>query len=172
MNPTKPCPFCKEQVSISAVKCTHCQSDLRSWVRRHPVISFFILIFVIIPVVGGVLSTGSKDTTSSTTTTTDSNASKLANSLKVGETGYVVMKNNGSVFVAVNKDIYDEMFKLITAKDNDGLTQMVLKGQILLVDSGTPVRVIDSSMFSREVRITSGKYSGQSGWVPAEMTSK
>jgi len=42
--PTKKCPQCKELIQVSAKKCPHCQSDLRSWINRHPILTFFLII--------------------------------------------------------------------------------------------------------------------------------
>ena len=41
---TKLCPNCQEEISEKALKCPHCRSDLRSWWRKHPIISLFIAI--------------------------------------------------------------------------------------------------------------------------------
>lgn len=163
MNKTKSCPYCKEQVPISAIKCSHCQSDLRTWARRHPIVTFFLFIFFI-----GVVTNAFKDESSSTSQPTASSV----NSVKSGETGYLVSKDKSDVLVATDEASYDRMGKLMAVKDIDGVTQMVLKGQLFYVESGTPIRGIGGTMFSREVRITGGKYSGQSGWVPLEWTSK
>jgi uncharacterized protein (UPF0212 family) len=46
------CSYCKKEVDSQAQKCPHCQSDLRSWVRRHWILSgimgFVILIIIIV----------------------------------------------------------------------------------------------------------------------------
>jgi|GEM_PF-2839828 len=42
--PNKQCPHCKELIQVSAKKCPHCQSDLRSWINRHPILTFFLII--------------------------------------------------------------------------------------------------------------------------------
>lgn len=46
--PTKKCPQCKELIQVSAKKCPHCQSDLRSWINKHPILTFFLIIMGII----------------------------------------------------------------------------------------------------------------------------
>jgi hypothetical protein len=167
MNTTKPCPYCKEQVPLSATKCSHCQSDLRTWARRHPIVTFFLFIFLL----GSIMSAFKSDESSANTSATQPTISAI-NSVKDGETGYLISKDKSDVLVASDEATYDRMGKLMAVKDIDGLTQMVLRGQLFYVESGTPIRGIGGTMFSREVRITSGKYSGQSGWVPAEWTSK
>jgi hypothetical protein len=42
------CKYCKKEVASGAQKCPHCQSDLRSWVSRHWIISGFTCFIVLI----------------------------------------------------------------------------------------------------------------------------
>ena len=60
MNTTKQCSQCKKEVDLKAKKCSHCQSDLRSWFARHKIltgIGGFILFFMIIVAIGDSNST-------------------------------------------------------------------------------------------------------------------
>jgi hypothetical protein len=41
------CRFCKKEIHKGAVKCPHCQSDLRNWFRRHWIISSLLFIFIV-----------------------------------------------------------------------------------------------------------------------------
>lgn len=43
---TKTCPACQSKIALKAIKCPHCQEDLRSWFRRHPILTFLGLIFL------------------------------------------------------------------------------------------------------------------------------
>ncbi len=43
----KICKYCRKEVDLKATRCPQCQSDLRSWPTRHPILSFFIVIFVL-----------------------------------------------------------------------------------------------------------------------------
>lgn len=51
MTQAKPslCSFCKKEIEPGAIKCPHCQSDLRSWFSRHPLITILLILFVGIP---------------------------------------------------------------------------------------------------------------------------
>lgn len=40
------CSYCKKEVGAGAIKCPHCQSDLRNWFRRHWIISTFLVLFL------------------------------------------------------------------------------------------------------------------------------
>lgn len=44
---SKKCKECYSDIPIKAKKCTKCMADQRSWVNRHPIISFLaVIIFV------------------------------------------------------------------------------------------------------------------------------
>ena len=47
----KKCKACQKEVDPKATKCPHCQTDLRNWFVRHPIITF-LLILIIISIVG------------------------------------------------------------------------------------------------------------------------
>ena len=51
-NLTKACPQCLAQIPISAKKCSHCGSDLRTWSARHPFLGAILVIVVFLFVVG------------------------------------------------------------------------------------------------------------------------
>lgn len=53
--PTKKCPKCMKEVDVKASKCPHCQSDLRSWIRQHP-IGVLILVLIFLPIFTSILS--------------------------------------------------------------------------------------------------------------------
>jgi hypothetical protein len=156
MNTTTQCKYCKEDILAEASICKHCGKKQPKKTSKRLLVGLGA-IFVLLVAIGSSSSPSTPSTPRHPT-------------LKVGETG-VLTSGSGGVFVARNEEINDEMFKLITAKDTDGLTQMVLRGEVLLVDNGTPVRVIGSTTLFREVRISGGEYSGMSGWVPNEFVT-
>lgn len=41
----KQCQYCRETIKKDATKCPKCQADLRSWSKRHPIISFLLFLF-------------------------------------------------------------------------------------------------------------------------------
>jgi hypothetical protein len=61
-SPTKLCKQCSTIIPFKAKKCPNCQSDLRSWPRRHPILTTFLLLFVL-PVVITSATSSSPDTT-------------------------------------------------------------------------------------------------------------
>jgi hypothetical protein len=63
---------------------------------------------------------------------------------------------------ATSKVAYDEMRKAMSASDTDGLKQMILRGQVLLTEGGSGVRILDVSVWSgyAECRMVTGEYKG------------
>src|SRR5438270_6467968 len=76
---TKKCKRCQTEISDKATKCPQCNSDLRPWFRRHPILTA-ILVLIVIGIIGAVAAESSNTTQkvgenstagqSSTTTTT------------------------------------------------------------------------------------------------------
>lgn len=70
--PTKTCKYCKSSIDKAAKRCPQCSGDLRSWQTKHPVVSIFLFVFVVLPLLtdGGTLlnveSCAGQSTTSST----------------------------------------------------------------------------------------------------------
>jgi hypothetical protein len=141
-------------------------SPRKNWINRHPILTIIGLLILISPLISA-LGGGS----SSSTTTPSSVASNDTSSPKIGDIGYVKSPNGSPSFVSSTKDVEDRVAQLSVAKDTQGLMQMVLSGDPLLVDDGTQVRIIGASFTLYEVRITNGKFSGQSGWIPSEFVS-
>lgn len=165
MNTTKKCHFCKEDILQDATLCKHCGKKQPRVISKRVWQVLGVLFFI------GALGAAFDDSPSSTSSTSSSpsQAVQAIDTVKVGENGHLSISGDGPVLVAINKEYYDEMFRLITVNDTLGLAKMTLDGKILLVDNGTAVKVIDSSFASRVVRINEGKYIGESGWVPKEM---
>lgn len=47
MENTKKCSKCFSDIPFRATRCPKCQADLRSWARRHPILTFLILFFLL-----------------------------------------------------------------------------------------------------------------------------
>lgn len=46
---TKKCPACRKDIDVKASKCPYCQSDTRSWVKKHQV-GLIILAVIFVPI--------------------------------------------------------------------------------------------------------------------------
>jgi len=67
----KKCKSCQSEIDAKATKCPHCKTDLRSWFRRHPILTGLLGLFLFFMVIGAL---GSGSQTSNSTTNTNSNA--------------------------------------------------------------------------------------------------
>lgn len=47
---TKMCPSCDKEISAKAKRCPYCRQDLRGWFRRHPILTFFGILFCFIAI--------------------------------------------------------------------------------------------------------------------------
>lgn len=52
MATTKKCKFCQTEIAKEAKICPNCKKDLRSWFRRHPVISILGTVFLFFIILG------------------------------------------------------------------------------------------------------------------------
>ena len=56
---TKKCKHCQTDIPLKAKKCPNCQGDLRSWFRRHPVLTV-IGVLIVLGIVGSAAGGESK----------------------------------------------------------------------------------------------------------------
>lgn len=90
---------------------------------------------------------------------------------KTPRTGDITMISGGSGYLAVDKKSHSRMMKLAIAKDNIGLSQMILQGKIIATPIGTKVRMIDPGFLTCGVRIIEGPHKGKYCIVPVEFVS-
>ena len=51
---TKLCSHCQKEIPKKATRCSYCQSDLRSWINRHPVLTVLGVCFYIFWALGSI----------------------------------------------------------------------------------------------------------------------
>jgi type IV secretory pathway TrbF-like protein len=125
----------------------------------------FAILLIIILFVG---LTGCTSTTHNQSTTTP-----VSTSVNIGDN--VILDNDNQdkiIVVAVTKADLDELVKLSVAGDKVGFAKMILDGYAFMVDKGTKALIIDEAYGEREVRIMSGDYYSESGWVIMEDCKK
>jgi len=71
----KKCKACQKEIDPKATKCPYCQTDLRNWFIRHPIITFF-LILIIISIVGSSGSNKQSDLKTNLNSNTSKEATK------------------------------------------------------------------------------------------------
>jgi hypothetical protein len=58
----KKCKSCKSEIDAKATKCPHCQADQRGWMRRHPILTGILILFIIGAIGAGLGGDKSKQT--------------------------------------------------------------------------------------------------------------
>lgn len=173
------CPFCKDLIPSNATKCSHCTADLTGKEAREKiegqikqqrkiliigtsvVCGIFLIIFI--SVVASISSNPQQ-------------AAKTQSTIGIGDDGVLRSSDDSSgiVFLATTLEALTELTKTIIAKDAVGLLQLSIEGKAFGVGNGSQVKVIDSEVGTRRVRITQGVNPvdqdkiGRSGWVPSE----
>ncbi len=83
----------------------------------------------------------------------------------IGSNVIIQRPRGGEIYLGVTKESQKQMLKYVRAGDQVGLANMIFIGSVITVDSGTKALVIDISLDEFEVRIQSGSYNNDSGWV-------
>lgn len=105
------CPKCKEMINKGAKKCPHCHSDVRSWLSRHPIISGFIIFFIVM----SIISQLTKDTSKISQPVVNNNE-KLSTYELMSEKTYDGKKN---IDVFTEEKNNDELIKINNKLVND-----------------------------------------------------
>lgn len=85
-----------------------------------------------------------------------------------GEAGVIYIPGLDDVAVAIDPKTYDEWIKASVAKDQVGITNLLLSERVLIMPARTKVLVLGPGVLSTEVRILDGPYAGRSGIIGAE----
>ena len=81
----------------------------------------------------------------------------------------VLRTDNGAmVFVAITPEAMTALNKAIGANDQIGCSQLMTTGTVALVASGTSAKLIENGFMTQKVRILSGPYACEAGWVVVE----
>jgi len=163
---TKSCPYCAEQILLSAVKCKHCGEFLDPALRTSAqqvsqpaqqkkrsgcsglgcafvfIASVALAIFFII---------NSFDT-----------SEPSPSSVSIGSAGRLDAETSGTdIILAVSKSACDDM---CVAGSDKALALMVLNGKCFLAPKGTRVQVLEKSSGASRVMVLDGPTIGREGW--------
>lgn len=170
----KLCPHCQKEVAKGATKCPFCQSDLRNFLNRHPILSV-IGVFIVIGIIMSALDGGHGDTSTTAAATPATPASNEARTL--GQEAFLRLPGNPDekqvICLAPTKEVYDAYFKALSAQDYQGILDLSNQG-LFCVHNGSEVKVIDTSFTLTKVRVVKGADKidadkvGEAGWSASE----
>lgn len=108
--------------------------------------------------------------------TSASSSSASSGSLEVGDTGYITA-GGGQVYLGATEEDQKELTQEAIAKDDTGITKMIVSGHAFFVNGGTSARLIGHGGgllgFSVcHVRILDGDHATDDGWLPVEWLKK
>ena len=97
-----------------------------------------------------------------------------------GDSGCVstISGDPGVLFAATSKQSFDQLSQSVSINDLVGVQQMVARGTVLILPSGTKVFVLSvgSTLLiiptTVEVRVTDGRYAGRVVWMSYEFVRK
>lgn len=155
------CPECNKQISDTSNACPNCGYDLKAAKRAKAVKGCGIgcLAIIAIGLIIGLI-TGDKD------------SSSTGGRPRRGEAGTLRVPGGGDVPVAISQQASDRFTQLSVAKDRAGVGQMILAGLVWTVPSGTKCHVIDSGVFTYEVRISEGTHAGRACFVASDFVAR
>ncbi|MEI8061366.1 MAG: hypothetical protein WCG99_03685 [Candidatus Berkelbacteria bacterium] len=113
----KKCPKCKEDIADGAIKCKHCNADLRNWFARHKFLTGFlglIILIIIISAAGGGDKKDSSSSSSSSTSTTKTEETKKF--------------NIDDIYAKINTGMTEAQVKDIITKDPINCTESEIQG--------------------------------------------
>jgi len=169
------CRECDRRISDTARVCPKCGYDPQAAKERRAArkakenataektdVFKTLVILLVVSIVAGLLSllNGAKD------------ASSNGGKPTIGDSGTLRVPSGGDVPVAVSKEAFDRLNQLSIAKDTAGVNQMMLAGLVWTVPSGTKCHVIDSGVFTYEVRISEGKHVGKGCFVASDFIAR
>jgi archaellum component FlaG (FlaF/FlaG flagellin family) len=138
----KKCRSCKSDIDDKATKCPFCQTDQRNWFRRHPIITIFVVLFLI-GVIGGASGNKSKSSVSEN---------------KGASTESVVQDSQNELVARINEEVVDKdmaftVNEVITVdslgsnyinKNAQGVFYVIT---LTVKNNGGDTKTIDSSQF-------------------------
>ena len=93
---------------------------------------------------------------------------KTSERLSIGEDGILFVESSNDIALGITKDDYKKFVQVVLARDDFGLSEMIISEELFLVKSGTKIRVIGIGFGVRQVRILEGEHIGKSGWLAYE----
>lgn len=103
----------------------------------------------------------------------ESSSSQPQQSLSIGDEAVINWHEDPSdcsqsMLLGTTKESHDKARKALMAEDSMGIAELLFSGEAISVPNCTKVKIIDTALFTRQVRILEGQQIGKSGWISYE----
>jgi len=109
---TKQCKQCRTEIDSKASRCPHCQSDLRNWWQKHPVLTIILIIFVIPPFLSGFSMNSNTDNKSSSRSETISSPTE-----KLSKTPVQVKEDLSGLLEQANQKVGFQFYRKVNIEN-------------------------------------------------------
>lgn len=140
----KKCKSCQKEIDSKAKKCPYCQTDLRNWFMRHPVLTV-ILVLLIFGMIGAA-GNGDKSKNGSNTNTTTANVASNNENKENEVKQYGLneeVKDGDLAFTVTNVTTAETLGNSFTQKNAQGMFYVVT---LKIENIGNKTTTFDSSM--------------------------
>lgn len=135
------CKKCQKEIDSKATKCPFCQSDLRSWFRKHPILTGIIALVI----VGIILPKGGDKTSSIPSSETANNQTDQKSSQETSEVAKIgdTVTDKDLAFTVTNVTTAKTLGNEFTRKESQGVFNIIT---IKIENKGKETITVDSSM--------------------------
>lgn len=159
------CRACKREISANAKSCPHCGEPAPATneaAKPNAVAS--LIAFAVVGIAmfwcWGICGGGGGER--------EANRRAVESKPMTGDMAKLRTSSGQAVPVAASEEAHDRMTDLAVADDNVGLAELLATGQAAMTPAGTDCKVIETGVFTYEVRIMSGPLNGEAVFVSSD----
>lgn len=141
---------------------------------RVPAILGFCFAFVVLVVfVNGVRTASEfrRNNPQADAPKTERKSTSRISDLKVGDNGRINV-GGGWVILCRTTAAYEDLNRLLMAKDGAGMERLAASADAFAVQDGTAIKMLRPGILRAEVSVQEGPYKGQKGFVAPEFVSR
>ncbi len=91
--------------------------------------------------------------------------------LEIGSVAETTSPAN-QIICASTQENYKQFMKYVSANDRTGADNMLARGQLFMIETGTEVKVIQATFNGIEVRVQEGPHKDKTAWISLEFLNR